>query len=126
MAEWSIAAVLKTVEVNSLPGFESLSLRKNQKASQQSCGAFFCSQAVQACLQKACYKKAQSATLVADAFSLLLQGPPRRVERECVGDSRAKSLRRAERECVGDSRAKSLWRVEREWRSLNPEWQGNA
>jgi hypothetical protein len=33
MAEWSIAAVLKTVEVNSLRGFESLSLR--QKASQQ-------------------------------------------------------------------------------------------
>ena len=33
MAEWSIAAVLKTVEVNSLPGFESLSLRKNEDVS---------------------------------------------------------------------------------------------
>ncbi len=28
MAEWSNAAVLKTVEGNSLPGFESLSLRQ--------------------------------------------------------------------------------------------------
>ncbi len=30
MAEWSNAAVLKTVEGNPLPGFESLSLRQNE------------------------------------------------------------------------------------------------
>ena len=42
MAEWSIAAVLKTVEVNSLPGFESLSLRKSKGKHRSKAAVLFC------------------------------------------------------------------------------------
>ena len=41
MAEWSIAAVLKTVERFAFQGFESLSLRKKKQASEMQVLASF-------------------------------------------------------------------------------------
>ena len=41
MAEWSIAAVLKTVEGENFQGFESLSLRKDKKRAASDCCSLF-------------------------------------------------------------------------------------